>query len=113
MVYIINQRDLPSSNSSRDFEGYRHGESSVSLILIDMATGDGPKLHSHPYEEVFIVEEGRARYTVGAEEIEATGGQILVVPPGTPHKFINLGPERLRQVDIHLSDRFITDWLEK
>lgn len=113
MTYIIDQHDLPASNSSRDFEGYRHGQSSVSLILIDMAPGDGPKLHSHPYEEVFIVQSGRARYTVGTEEIEATGGQILVVPPGTPHKFINLGPEPLRQIDIHVSDRFITDWLKE
>ncbi|HEX6540829.1 MAG TPA: cupin domain-containing protein, partial [Ktedonobacterales bacterium] len=60
----------------------------------------------------FIIQEGRARFTVGAETLEATAGQIIVVPPETPHKFINIGDGPLRQVDIHASKRFITDWLE-
>ncbi|HEX2348102.1 MAG TPA: cupin domain-containing protein [Ktedonobacterales bacterium] len=53
-----------------------------------------------------------ARYTVGEATLEAEAGQIIVVPPNTPHKFANLGPGRLRQVDIHVSERFITEWLE-
>jgi hypothetical protein len=29
-----------------------------------------------------------------------------------PHKFVNRGEGRLSQVDIHASDRFVTEWLE-
>ena len=39
------------------------------------------------------------------------GGE-LIVQPGGPHKFVNSGSERLRQIDIHASDRFVTEWLE-
>jgi mannose-6-phosphate isomerase-like protein (cupin superfamily) len=39
-------------------------------------------------------------------------GQIIVVPPETPHKFVNIGEGPLRQIDIHASKRFITEWLE-
>jgi mannose-6-phosphate isomerase-like protein (cupin superfamily) len=71
-----------------------------------------PKLHRHPYEEVFVVQEGHATFTAGEETIEASGGQVVVVPAGLPHKFVNSGTTRLRQVDIHASDRFVTEWLE-
>jgi hypothetical protein len=50
---IVNIEDLPRSDGSRDFEGYLYRSAGVSLILVDMAPGEGPRLHKHPYEEVF------------------------------------------------------------
>ena len=114
MAYTILHRDaIREGIGSYEFQGYLHGDSSVSFIWIDLPPGEGPRLHKHPYEEIFIVQEGRARYTVGAETIEAGVGQIIVVPPETPHKFVNIGAGQLKQVDIHASPRFITDWLEE
>ena len=75
--------------------------------------GSGPKLHRHPYAEVFLVQEGSATFTVGEETIDVTGGQIVVAPAGVPHKFINSGAVALRQIDIHTNDRFLTEWLEE
>ena len=72
----------------------------------------GPKLHVHPYEEVFLIQEGCATYTIGSTTLEARAGQIAIVPAGIPHKFINSGSGRLRQVDIHHSPQFVTQWLE-
>ena len=85
---------------------------SVSVIVVDAPPGGGPKLHRHPYEEVFVVQEGSATFTAGEDVIEATGGQVVVVPAGVAHKFVNSGAGRLRQVDIHSSDHFVTEWLE-
>ena len=109
---VVNIEELPRSKGSRDFQGYLHGGAGVSVVLVDMAPGEGPKLHLHPYEEVFIIQEGHATYTIGSTTLEATAGHIAIVPAGVPHKFINSGPGRLRQVDIHHSPRFITEWLE-
>jgi mannose-6-phosphate isomerase-like protein (cupin superfamily) len=36
---------------------------------------------------------------------------MAVVDAEQPHGFVNPGPGRLRQVDIHLSPRLITEWL--
>ena len=58
------------------------------------------------------MQEGSATFTAGDEVIEATGGQVIVVPAGVAHKFVNSGDARLRQVDIHASDHFVTEWLE-
>lgn len=79
---------------------------------MDAPPGSGPKLHGHPYEEVFIVQEGSAAFTAGDDIIEVSGGQVVVVPSGVAHRFVNSGTGRLRQVEIHASERFITEWLE-
>lgn len=95
-----------------ELEGYQLGGAAASIIFIDLEPGGGPRLHRHPYEEVFIVLEGLATFTVGADVREASAGKVLVVQAGVPHKFVNSGQGRLRQVDIHLSATFVTDWLE-
>jgi mannose-6-phosphate isomerase-like protein (cupin superfamily) len=103
---IVKQSQLPG----RELEGAEHG-AGVSIILVDARPGRGPALHQHPYEEVFIVEEGRATFTGGDEEREVSAGDIVVVPPNTPHRFVNSGDGPLRQVAIHVSPRFVTEWL--
>jgi mannose-6-phosphate isomerase-like protein (cupin superfamily) len=80
--------------------------------VVDASPGSGPKLHRHPYEEVFVVQEGSATFTAGKDVIEVNCGQVVVVAAGVPHKFVNSGTGRLRQVDIHASGRFVTEWLE-
>jgi len=74
--------------------------------------GGGPRLHKHPYAEIFIIRSGTGLFTVGGQKIKAISGQILIVPPDTPHKFTNLGPGPLETTDIHENGHFITEWLE-
>jgi mannose-6-phosphate isomerase-like protein (cupin superfamily) len=74
--------------------------------------GAGPKLHVHPYDETFIVVEGRARFFVGDAILEAAAGEIVLGPAGVPHRFENLGPGRLQTIDIHHSPRWIQADLE-
>ena len=40
-----------------------------------------------------------------------SAGDIVVVPAGTPHGFVNSGAGRLRQIAIHLNPRYVTEWL--
>ena len=84
----------------------------VCVIVVDSDPGEGPRLHRHPYEEIFVMHEGEATFTLGDEQIVAKPGDVLVAPAGTPHKFVNTGTGRLRQVDIHASPEFQTEWLE-
>jgi mannose-6-phosphate isomerase-like protein (cupin superfamily) len=39
-------------------------------------------------------------------------GDIVAIPAGEPHGFVNSGNVRLRQINIHVSPRFVTEWLE-
>jgi mannose-6-phosphate isomerase-like protein (cupin superfamily) len=111
-VSIIDQTALPSSGTAYELEGYLHDDVAVSIIIVDAPPGKGPSLHKHPYEEIFIVQEGRATFVLGNEEVEVSAGQIVIGPAEVPHRWVNPGPGRLRQVDIHASPRFITEWLD-
>jgi quercetin dioxygenase-like cupin family protein len=108
--YVVVDRDQLVDS---ELQGYQFGAANVCLIFVDLEPGDGPRLHRHPYEEIFIVLEGQAKFTVGSDTVEAHAGQVLIVHPGIPHKFVNSGDGRLRQVDIHASARFVTEWLEE
>jgi quercetin dioxygenase-like cupin family protein len=113
MTRVIDKHELPYGGIAHKFEGSQYGGASVSFFLVDAPPGSGPGLHTHPYEEIIVVQEGRASFTVAGATIEATGGQIMVVPAGIPHKFVNSGTGPLRQLDIHPSGRMIqTDLLE-
>jgi mannose-6-phosphate isomerase-like protein (cupin superfamily) len=110
-AHVINLADPAPGEDTGEFQGHRY-EAGISFIVVNAPPGGGPKLHRHPYEEVFVVQEGNATFTAGEETIEVSGGLVVVVPAGVPHKFVNSGTTRLRQVDIHASDRFVTEWLE-
>ena len=109
---VLHRDDIREGVGSYEFEGYLHGDSAVSFIWIDLPPGEGPRLHKHPYEEIFIVQEGRPRFTVGTETLDAQPGQIIVVPPETPHKFVNNGPGRARLVCLQSNPKLETEWLE-
>jgi mannose-6-phosphate isomerase-like protein (cupin superfamily) len=89
-----------------------HGSNSCLIFNYQAEIGGGPRLHTHPYSEIFIIRQGTGLFTIGDQQIEATAGQILIVPPNTPHKFTNLGPGPLESTDIHENGSFITEWLE-
>jgi mannose-6-phosphate isomerase-like protein (cupin superfamily) len=105
---IVDQRELESG----EIEGYRNGGAGISLIIVDMAPGGAVRLHRHAYQEMFVVQEGQATYRVGPATVEVAAPRVLVVAAGVPHAFVNTGQGRLRQVDIHLSERIVTEWLE-
>jgi mannose-6-phosphate isomerase-like protein (cupin superfamily) len=44
--------------------------------------------------------------------IDEEVGEVVVVPPDTPHRFVNSGAGPLRQIAIHVNSRFVTEWLE-
>ena len=108
---VIDLSDPGYGEDVNEVQGHNHN-AAVSVIVVDAPPGSGLRLHRHPYEEVFVIQDGTVTFTAGDETIEANGGQVVVVPGGVPHKFVNTGEGRLRQVDIHASDRFITEWLE-
>jgi len=113
MTFLINMAELPlRGGTARVFEGYQFGDTNVSFLLNDAPPGDGPSLHLHPYEEIFVIQAGQATFTVGDATIEATGGQIVVAPAGIPHKFINSGKTLLSSINIHPISQMITEWLE-
>jgi mannose-6-phosphate isomerase-like protein (cupin superfamily) len=103
----INESSLTTGN----LRGEDHG-ASISLVLDHSEPGHGPRLHKHTYDETWVVIAGNLDFQAGEQTFEARPGDIVIVPPETPHKFTNRGPEQAHLVCIHASPRFETEWLE-
>lgn len=89
------------------FEGKDIGTDVTVLFYATEEVGVGPRWHVHPYDEIFIIRQGRALFTIGDEKIEAEVADVLLGPANVPHKYHNLGPGTLESTDIHVSDRWI------
>lgn len=112
----VHIRAAEGAHRGGEWGGSVSGEALNSdCLILYVATdevGGGPDWHLHPYDEIFIITEGRAQFTVGTENFVAEAGDTVMGPAAVPHKYKNLGPGRLRSIDIHLSREWIQTDLE-
>jgi mannose-6-phosphate isomerase-like protein (cupin superfamily) len=87
-------------------DGEQFGAGVTVLFYANEQVGTGPKWHVHTYDEIFILQAGRAQFTVGDRTFEANEGDVVFGPANVPHKFTNLGPGVLQTIDIHVSPRW-------
>ena len=109
-VRVIRQDALPFSVIAHEFVGEQHG-ANVTFLLVEAPPGAGPRQHRHPYEEIIITQEGEATFSLGDESRVVGAGEVIVIPAGQEHGFTNTGDGPLRQIDIHASPHFATEWL--
>lgn len=112
MVHVLRAADRPQTKRRTvRFEGDAYG-TEISFFAVDNEPGQGPGLHVHPYPETWFVQSGRARIVAGDEVFEAGPGDIAVVPGGVPHKFTNIGDERLVIFCVHAAGTMVQKNLE-
>jgi quercetin dioxygenase-like cupin family protein len=99
---------IPTGHNSPAFEGADHG-AAMSLFIEDAPAGTGPRLHRHPYEEVFVVLDGELEMTIGDEVATVGAGQIAVAPANVWHGF-KAGRDGARSVNIHAAPRMVQEW---
>ena len=119
MGHIVERDDLgvfpvgPLGSRALIFNGGQHDFGGVSLMLAELQPGEGPALHRHDYDEAFTISEGKASFTIGDEVFEADSGQLVLVPAGIPHSFVNAGSDLLRLTAVHVAPKVDIEWLEK
>jgi quercetin dioxygenase-like cupin family protein len=111
MRLVMRFDELPSTEHAHEFVGADHGAVPFSIILVHAAPGAGPRLHRHPYPEVFVIESGEARFQLGDDTRVVRGGEIVVGPANVPHSFTNTGTGQLHLTAIHGAAAFDTEWL--
>jgi cupin domain len=109
---VLAESDLAPDVHSRDFQGFLCGAVGVRSFLSTWPPAAASACTGIRTRRSSSSRRGRATYTVGSTSLEVRAPKIVVVRPGVPHKFINSGDGPLRQVDIHVTERFVTDWLE-
>lgn len=118
MPYTVATNDLPrfdvgpAGSYARIFNGAQHDFPTVSLMIAEIQPGEGPAWHRHVYDEVFVISEGEATYTIGNEVITADKGMVVFVPADVPHTYVNSGPGILRQTAVHVAPNIQIEWLD-
>jgi mannose-6-phosphate isomerase-like protein (cupin superfamily) len=102
----------PMGSVATFFHGDQHDVQSVSLMLGELQPGEGPPWHRHAYDELFVVQEGLARFVIGENTFDAAVDQIVIARAGVPHSFTNVGKTLLKVTAIHAAPRVVIEWLE-
>ena len=84
--------------------GHRLGMGEITLA----PHTEGPPQHRHArHDEGFYVVSGSARFTVGETTYEAPAGTLVMIPPGAPHTFENLGDEPAVLLNTFTPDLYV------
>ncbi|MFD7450605.1 cupin domain-containing protein [Kitasatospora sp. NPDC059827] len=68
----------------------------------------GPPQHRHGlHDEGFYVLSGALRFTVGEREHDVVAGTFVLVPPGVPHTFANVGDEPAVMLSTFTPDLYV------
>ena len=109
---ILRIEDITNDPIAAIFVGRDHG-ANVSFFIVSCGRGQGPQPHRHPYEETFVVLEGRSAFWVGEETFDVEAGSIVVAPAGVVHSFKGAVDGVTRQVNIHPVAEMVTEWVDE
>jgi quercetin dioxygenase-like cupin family protein len=115
-AHVVRSTDVPpyeleSGAALRLLDGAEYGFGDVSIIISEYPpnpTGADIK-HRHPHISTIVITEGRGRFMIGDETLEAAAGDAVVVPANAWHSFVNTGDGVLRVVGVHDSGRHATE----
>ena len=80
---------LPGPRGERFIELFRHGSLTVELYA---PRGDDPQ-KPHTRDEIYVVISGSGRFQHGANETSFGPGDLLFVPAGDEHRFVDFSDD--------------------
>jgi mannose-6-phosphate isomerase-like protein (cupin superfamily) len=84
------------------FRAVRFTGAHTQVVVMTLQAGEDIGAEVHPdNDQVLVFTEGTARAEVGGETREVAAGDMVVVPAGTHHNFVNTGSGTLRLVTVY------------
>jgi quercetin dioxygenase-like cupin family protein len=93
------------------FEGRAFGLAHLTVVVGESHPGQGVPFHRHDCDELLIIHAGRGTYTVGDTTVEAGAGEIIVIPAGAPHRWVNHTDEPLVHTAVFPTNAFALEEL--
>ena len=99
-VTLYNWNELDKDSPRRGIErvAFRGDNAMVVLNWIKPDMQPGP--HSHPFEQLVLILQGRTRLHVGDEVLECGPGSMVRVPPNVVHYAEPVGDEVCLNLDV-------------
>ena len=87
------------------------GSRQLTVFAQECAPGMGAPLHVHVVEEVLQVLDGQATVTVGDEQRACQTGDVVIIPAGVAHGFVNTATTPLHMLAILAAPIFEAQYL--
>ncbi len=79
----------------------------MMISVVDLEPHSVVEEHAHPHEQVGMVLEGRATFTIGGEERTLGAGDLYRIPGGVRHKVVTLDrPARAIDIFFPIRDEY-------
>jgi quercetin dioxygenase-like cupin family protein len=90
------ERDSPRAGIERvAFRG-----DNAMVVMNWLTPGMTPGPHSHPFEQIVIIVQGRTKLHIGEQVLELGPGAMVRVPPDVVHYAVPLGDEVCLNLDV-------------
>ena len=112
-IHIVGPNDGEQSGGGpirvRIIEDGSHTGHRLGLIEVTVPPGPAmPPQHIHrEHDEIFIVTQGRLRFTSGEENSDVESGACVIVPTGTAHTFSNPFDAPAKFINTLTPDRYV------
>jgi len=99
-MFVVTIDQETAKNDS--FRAVRFTGKHTQVVVMTVQAGDDIGEEVHPdNDQILAFTEGDARAEVGGEQRDVTAGDLVAVPAGTRHNFINTGSGPLRLITIY------------
>jgi mannose-6-phosphate isomerase-like protein (cupin superfamily) len=99
-MFAVTIADVAARNEY--FRAVLNTNKHTQTVVMTLQPGEDIGAEVHPdNDQVLIFVDGIARAEVGDEKQDVAAGDLVVVPAGTPHNFVNTGPGKLRLLTIY------------
>ena len=97
--YFFNQSDGTRRQLFPGVNAHLVWGSNLMLVVVDLEPRSVVAEHSHPHEQMGMVLDGRAEFTIGGETRVLGPGDLYLMPSGVRHKVIALDAP-VRAIDV-------------
>ncbi len=97
--YFVDKKECSHHRIFPGVDIYTTACQHLMLSLVEMEAGAIVEPHSHPHEQMGLMLEGEAEFTIGEECQRVCAGQMWRIPGGVVHKVVALD-RPVRALDV-------------
>ncbi len=109
-VRLYNWNDLPKDSPRPGIQRVAFRGDNAMAVMNWISPGMEPGRHSHPFEQLVFILQGRTRLHVGADVLDCGPGSMIRVPPDVIHYAEAVGNEVCLNLDVFAPVR--SDYLQ-
>ena len=99
-VKSYNWNELPKESPRQGIERVGFRGDNAMVVLNWLSPGMTPRPHSHPFEQLVLILQGRVHVHVGDEVVDCGPGSMVRVPPDVMHWAEPVGDEVCLNLDV-------------